>query len=77
MNAPTHLVSLSVAARRLHVSAKWLAEETASGRLPGLKAGEKYLYDWRALSFAILNRAQKTSKPPSIRAHGQPKGGKA
>ena len=38
------MVSLGVMARLLHVQTKWLRSEAAAGRIPALKAGERFVF---------------------------------
>lgn len=54
------LLDARAAARRLRVPRSWLVAETLAGRLPGLRAGDTFLYEWSSLEAALLARAART-----------------
>jgi len=51
------LVSLSTAARRLGVPARWLRAEAHAGKIPHLRAGSRVLVNFDALRELLLSRA--------------------
>ena len=55
-----HLIPVGWMAKRLHVSPKWLLEEAIQGRVPALKAGDKYLFNPAAVEAALVKRAVGT-----------------
>ena len=71
----SNLLNVRTAARRLRVDPDWLAAETRSGRLPGLKAGKTYLYDWETLEAALLKRVQRRPAAEIIALCATPDGG--
>jgi hypothetical protein len=56
----SELLSLSRAARRVGVTARWLRDEANLGRVPHLRAGSRYLFDVTALTQALAERAART-----------------
>jgi hypothetical protein len=44
MKEPRDLLSLRRMAARLGVPSKWLKEQAESGKVPGLKAGDRWLF---------------------------------
>ena len=58
----------TVMARRLHVSVSWLRDEAAAGRLPSVRAGDRFLFDAELVERLLLERARQI--PDSDR--GQP-----
>jgi hypothetical protein len=55
----TELLSLTRAARRLGVPARWLRAEADAGRVPCLRAGMRYLFELNALREALARRARE------------------
>ena len=53
------LLPIYVVARRLKVSAVWLAGEVQAGRVPALEAGDRYLLNIDAVEKTLLERASK------------------
>jgi len=49
------------AARRLRVPGDWLKREIESGRLPGLRAGAKFLLHVPTIERLLIERASSTS----------------
>jgi excisionase family DNA binding protein len=56
----TDLLSLPRQARRLGVTQKWLREQADAGRIPCLKAGNRYLFNPTAVQEMLTARAAKT-----------------
>jgi excisionase family DNA binding protein len=52
----SEVLSLARAARRLGVTGAWLRTEAEAGRLPCLRAGNRYLFDLDALTRALSER---------------------
>lgn len=52
------LLPLSAAARLLRVRVRWLAAEAEAGRIPALRAGDRWLCDPCAVEAALLERAR-------------------
>jgi hypothetical protein len=57
--ATCQLVPINVAARWLHVPARWLRDEADAGRIPHLKAGRAVLCDVSAVEAVLLERARQ------------------
>ena len=57
IQSPT-LLPDTLLARRLRVKVDWLRAEAAAGRLPHVKAGERYLFSPAAVERVLLERAQ-------------------
>ena len=53
------LLSLGAMARRLGVTTKWLRTEAEAGRLPHLKAGERYLFEANTVVSILTKRAKE------------------
>jgi len=51
------IVTLGSMARRLGVTTKWLRTEAENGRLPHLKAGERFLFVPDVVAAVIAQRA--------------------
>jgi len=51
------LLTLPKMARKLGVTQKWLREQAASGKVPALKAGNRFLFNSEAVQRAICNSA--------------------
>ena len=49
-------------ARDLGISSQWLADELEAERLPGVRAGDRWLCDPAAVETALLERARQTPK---------------
>jgi excisionase family DNA binding protein len=54
------LLSLSRCARRLGVTQQWLRDEADEGRIPCLKAGNRYLFNPDAVEAALAKRATRS-----------------
>jgi hypothetical protein len=54
----SRLLPLNVIARRLRVPVRWLRAEAQAGRIPTLRADNKYLCDFEAVESALLQRAR-------------------
>lgn len=53
-------LSLPRAARQFGVTARWLKQEAASGRVPCLEVGKsRFLFDGQSLARALRKRASK------------------
>lgn len=55
--SPQKLVPLASMARRLRVTTAWLRAEAEAGRVPSLKAGERYLFVPEIVEAELLKRA--------------------
>ena len=53
------LLSLGAMARQLGVTTRWLREEAEAGKLPHLKAGERYLFEVNTVVSILVQRAKK------------------
>ncbi len=53
------LLTLTRAARRLGVPARWLRAEADADRVPCLRAGKRYLFELTALTEALAKRARE------------------
>lgn len=53
----SELLHLSVAARRIGVTKKWLKAEATAGRVPCLRAGTSFLFDEATLKESLRTRA--------------------
>lgn len=51
-------VPLSLAARYCRVKPSWLKAEAEAGRLPGLNAGDRWLFDLPQLEHALAERVR-------------------
>ena len=65
MNTPHRPVTLFQASRSLGLPVAWLREEADAGRIPCLRAGERYLFDLDLLRELILDRVRRGDGPPS------------
>ncbi len=67
MRHPTapRLVPDSVLAARLGVRARWLRAEADAGRIPGVRADDRYLFDPAAVERALLARASAAPQKPA------------
>ena len=45
-------------AKRLRVPVRWLRDEAEAGRVPHLKAGSQFLFDFEAVERSLLKRAR-------------------
>jgi hypothetical protein len=59
MQGATRLLPLNVAARRLRVPLRWLQAEAEAGRVPALRADNRFLCDLEAVEAALLERARQ------------------
>ena len=57
ITAYSKLLPIGPTARRLHVTIKWLRSEAEAGRVPHLKADDRFLFDPIALELSLLQRA--------------------
>jgi hypothetical protein len=62
---PPRPVTLHKAARSLGLPIDWLREEASAGRVPCLRAGDRYLFDLEQLRELILDRVRRGDGPPS------------
>jgi excisionase family DNA binding protein len=53
------LLSLSRLARRLGVTQQWLRDQAEAGRIPCLKAGDRYLFNPAAVQEALAAKAAR------------------
>lgn len=60
---PSTLWPASSLGARLGVKPRWLIEEAAAGRIPGVRAGETYLFDVGAVERELIRRAQSGLEP--------------
>jgi len=58
-------VTLAQASRALGLPADWLREEADAGRIPCLRAGERYLFDLDLLREIVMERTRRGDGPPS------------
>ena len=56
------LLTLLQMALELRVSVEWLRKESAGGRIPCLRAGDRLLFNRRAVTRAVLRRAARTRR---------------
>ena len=63
---PPALYPLSMMARRLRVTVRWLREEAESGRIPAVKAERQFLFDAVAVEEALLLRARSGSSAEEV-----------
>ena len=56
------LLSLSRMARRLGVTQQWLRDEANAGKIPSLKAGNRYLFNPVAVQETLAARAAQTRR---------------
>lgn len=56
---PGPILPASHAARRLGLTVRWLTAEAEAGRLPGFKAGNRWLFDLPALERALAERVRQ------------------
>ena len=56
------LLSLSRMARRLSVTQQWLLDQADAGKIPSLKAGNRYLFNPAAVEDVLAARAARTQK---------------
>lgn len=68
-NEARGLLPLRRAARRLGVPAKWLREQAEAGKVPGLRAGNRWLFLPDAVTEAIEEMA-KASNPQASQGGG-------
>ena len=54
------LLSLSRMARRLGVTQQWLRDQADAGKIPCLKAGNRYLFNPVAVQEALATKAART-----------------
>jgi len=54
-------VPLGVMARRLHVPPKWLRQEAEAGRIPALRAGDRFVFRPDIVARIVAERA---AEPP-------------
>jgi hypothetical protein len=59
-NTPKLLTETKLAIR-LQVKAAWLREEAEAGRLPAVRAGDRFLFDPATVERLLLDRAQKSA----------------
>jgi hypothetical protein len=57
MNSPDALLPLGRMARQLHVTSAWLRNEADAGRVPCLKAGNRYLFAPEVVERVLAARA--------------------
>ena len=67
MSQTTKLLNAGEMARRLGVRPAWLRSEAAEGRLPGVPAGQTYLFDADIVERVLRDRARRTvgAQPPA------------
>jgi hypothetical protein len=53
------LLPLGITARKLHVTTKWLKGEADANRIPHLKAGDRYLFEFSTVNALLVERASK------------------
>ena len=68
----SRLLPAGPVARRVHVEAKWLRAEADAGRLPHLKAGNRYLFDPEVVEQILWERVTQTVP---VQANVQVEGG--
>jgi hypothetical protein len=59
-NTHANLLPIGPTARRLHVTVAWLRAEADAGRVPHLRAGDRYLFVPAAVEAALAKRAAET-----------------
>lgn len=58
-NIQNRPVSLAYAARHCGIKSTWLRTEAEDGRLPGFKAGDRWLFDLPKLENALSERVRR------------------
>ena len=58
---PHSILPLNQMARRLRVTAAWLRAEAEAGRVPCLRAGERFLFSPEAVERVVADRASKST----------------
>jgi excisionase family DNA binding protein len=58
----SELLTMSRMARRLGVTQRWLREQANTGKIPCLKAGNRYLLNPTAVEEALAAKAARTRK---------------
>jgi hypothetical protein len=58
MDADKRLWPIGPTARRLRVTVKWLRGEAEAGRVPHLKADDRFLFDLESVERVLLERAK-------------------
>jgi hypothetical protein len=58
------VLSLHRAARRIGVTSRWLRAEADAGRVPCLRAGNRYLFDLEAVGRELSRRAAASEREP-------------
>jgi len=61
---PLRPVTLNQAARALGLPHDWLREEARAGRIPCLRAGERFLFDLEQTRRIVIERARRGDVPP-------------
>ena len=70
---PPLLLPAGVLARRLGVTARWLLDEHAAGRLPGVRTDRTVLFEPDVVENALLARARDGEDPePAARPSDRP-----
>lgn len=59
MIQPQKLLRIGPMARRVHVTVAWLRAEADAGRVPCLKAGDRYLFLPESVEAVLAERAAK------------------
>jgi len=62
--SPQRPATLLQASRALGLPTDWLREEASAGRVPCLRAGDRYLFDLEQLRELILDRVRRGDGPP-------------
>jgi hypothetical protein len=62
MFTTSRIVPLNIMARRLRVPLSWLRAEAEAGRVPCLRAGNRYLCDPDAVEATLLERARQPGR---------------
>lgn len=67
----TRLVSLAVMARLIHVPTRWLRAEADAGRIPALRAGDRYVFVPQVVEATVAQRIREQARRHP-HAEGQP-----
>lgn len=60
---PSRLWPAGSLATRLGVKSRWLIEEAAAGRIPGVRADHTWLFDPEVVERILLERAREVTSP--------------
>ncbi len=61
-NQKLKIVNIVVLAKALRLPVRWLKSEAEAGRIPYLKVGRRFLFNIKAVEWALAERASKGGK---------------